>query len=352
MTTATTALDVRSVGKDFRIRRSVFAPARTLRAVDAVSFAVPAGRVLGIAGESGSGKSTLANMLVGLERPSMGEIRIGGRAMTAKPGRDLRRAVQMISQDPFGSINPRFTVRRTVQEPLIVHGIGNAEERRRRTVAALDAAELRPGDAYLERYPHELSGGQRQRVAIARATILAPKLLVADEPVSMLDVSVRAGILRLLRRLVVESWMAMVFITHDLSIVGSICDELAIMYRGSIVEHGITRDIVRRPAHPYTAALIAAVPVPDPRAAPAPLPEKLMSGAQLPPPAAGCRFQPRCRFAQPRCDSEPPQLDAIAPGREVACFFAREIAEDLAAKRAAPMAAGTAASANPDKAFQ
>jgi peptide/nickel transport system ATP-binding protein len=317
------AVEVADARKQFVAGRKLLGGGTVVRAVDGVSFAITPGRVLGIAGESGSGKSTLANLLVGLEQPSGGEIRIAGRALGRRPDADFRRSVQMVFQDPFGSINPRFTVGRTVEEPLLIHGLGDAAERHRRASAALEGAELRPGAAFLDRYPHELSGGQRQRVAIARAIVLHPRLLVADEPVSMLDVSVRAGILRLLRRLVRDNAMAMVFITHDLSIVGAVCDELAVMYRGRFVEHGPVLDVLRRPAHPYTRALIAAVPVPDPLMRPTPLPAKLFAGG--PASESGCRFASRCGYAQAACAAREPELEAIMPGHRVACLRAGEL---------------------------
>ena len=320
----TSAVEVADARKTFLAGRRLLGAGTEVRAVDGVSFAIAQGRVLGIAGESGSGKSTLANLLVGLEQPTAGAIRIDGRALGRKPDADFRRAVQMVFQDPFGSINPRFTVGRTVEEPLLIHRLGSAAERRARAAAALEEAELRPGAGFLDRYPHELSGGQRQRVAIARAIVLRPRLLVADEPVSMLDVSVRAGILRLLRRLVRENGMAMVFITHDLSIVGAVCDELAVMYRGRFVEHGPVRALLRRPVHPYTRALIAAVPVPDPAVAPAPLPAELFAGTGLA--ATGCRFAPRCGHAQPPCTATVPELQPIMPNHLVACLRAHELA--------------------------
>ena len=320
----TSAVEVADARKTFLAGRRLLGAGTEVRAVDGVSFAIAQGRVLGIAGESGSGKSTLANLLVGLEQPTAGAIRIDGRALGRKPDADFRRAVQMVFQDPFGSINPRFTVGRTVEEPLLIHRLGSAAERRARAAAALEEAELRPGAGFLDRYPHELSGGQRQRVAIARAIVLRPRLLVADEPVSMLDVSVRAGILRLLRRLVRENGMAMVFITHDLSIVGAVCDELAVMYRGRFVEHGPVRELLRRPLHPYTRALIAAVPVPDPTVAPAPLPAELFAGTGLA--ATGCSFAPRCGHARPPCTATVPELQPIMPHHLVACLRAHELA--------------------------
>ncbi len=318
------AVSVTDARKTFVASRRLFGGGTTVHAVDGVSFTIAPGRVLGIAGESGSGKSTIANLLVGLELPTGGEIAVGGRPLGRKPDADFRRSVQMVFQDPFGSINPRFTVGDTVGEPLLIHRLGSPAERHARAVAALDEAELRPGEAFMDRYPHELSGGQRQRVAIARAIVLRPRLLVADEPVSMLDVSVRAGILRLLNRLVHESEMAMVFITHDLSIVASVCDELAVMYRGRFVEHGPVRDVLQRPVHPYTRALIAAVPVPDPTVAPTPLPAKLMSGGA--PVAGGCRFAPRCSAAVAECETIDPVLEPAGPAHSVACIRHKEIA--------------------------
>lgn len=320
----TAAVEVAGARKEFVAGRRLFGTGTIVAAVDGVSFTIAPGRVLGIAGESGSGKSTLANLLVGLEHPTEGAIRIGGRALGRRPDAAFRRSVQMVFQDPFGSINPRFTVGRTVEEPLLIHGLGSAAERRDRAIAALEEAELRPGLGYLDRFPHELSGGQRQRVAIARAIVLRPRLLVADEPVSMLDVSVRAGILRLLQRLVHDGEMAMVFITHDLSIVASVCDELAVMYRGRFVEHGPVAEVLRRPLHPYTRALIAAVPVPDPSVPPALLPAKLLAGGSAP--HRGCRFAPRCDFAVAACEATEPELEDIAPGHRAACLRVREIA--------------------------
>jgi oligopeptide/dipeptide ABC transporter ATP-binding protein len=321
---ASPAVEVRGARKDFFAGRRLLGAGVRVRAVDGVSFAVPPGRVLGIAGESGSGKSTLANLLVGLEQPSDGEILVAGGALGRRPDAAFRRSVQMVFQDPFGSINPRFTIGRTVAEPLLIHRIGEEAERRRRAAEALDEAELRPGAAFLDRYPHELSGGQRQRVAIARAIVLRPRLLVADEPVSMLDVSVRAGILRLLKRLVAEGEMAMVFITHDLSIVASVCDELAVMYRGVFVEHGPVMEVLRRAVHPYTRALIAAVPVPDPGVRPAPPPAKLLAGggAETGP---GCRFAPRCEHARDACSGREPAMEDVAPGHRAACLRATEL---------------------------
>jgi peptide/nickel transport system ATP-binding protein len=325
MSSQPSIVSFRDVRKHFVPHAAMFEKAPSVRAVDGVTFSIARGRVLGIAGESGSGKSTLANLLVGLERATSGEIEVDGQAMSARPKRSLRRTVQMVFQDPFASLNPRFTVGRSVEEPMLIHGLGTSVERHAQAVAALEKAELRPGLAFMSRYPHELSGGQRQRVAIARAVILNPKLLVADEPVSMLDVSVRAGILRLLRRLVTEQHMAMVFITHDLSIVAHICDELAIMYRGRIVERGPVRDVLSAPAHPYTQALIDAVPIADPAAVPKGLPAKLLTGSGKTPAARGCPFAPRCVHAVSQCEiSDPPDFP-IAASHLAACIRAVEL---------------------------
>jgi peptide/nickel transport system ATP-binding protein len=236
------------------------------RALNNVTLSVQRGRVLGIVGESGSGKSTLANIILGLETLDSGSIRFNGTDLSTASRamhRTFRRGVQAVFQDPHASLNPRFTVGRSVEEPLVIHGMGNAEEREKRVRSVMEEAGLIPADSYLSRFPHELSGGQRQRVAIARAIILEPDLLIADEPVSMLDVSVRAGILKLLRRLVTTRRMAMVFITHDLSIIRYVCDEMAILYRGDLLEHGAVDRVLDEPEHLYTKALLAAVPVPE-----------------------------------------------------------------------------------------
>jgi len=253
-----------AVAKTYVARRGAVA------AVTGVSFALTPQRVFGIVGQSGSGKSTLANLLVREETPTAGRILFDGADIATLHGPALkafRRAVQMIFQDPFASLNPRLSVGRTVSEPLLIHGLGDRAARRLRAIAALEAAELRPGAAFLDNLPHQLSGGQRQRVAIARALVLEPKVLVADEPVSMLDVSARAGVIQLLRRLVDERGLALAFITHDLSLIGTLCDEVAVMHRGAFVEQGDARAILTRPQHAYTRELIAAIPVPDPRRA-------------------------------------------------------------------------------------
>ena len=324
--------DVLKVYQGRRSLRELVMPRRddahAIRALDGVSFRLERGRVLGIAGESGSGKSTLANLLVGLERPTGGLIRIGDRDLAGLRGADLlafRRQVQMVFQDPYASLNPRFTVRRTVEEPLVIHRIGDREARLARVMEALEEADLRPATLFLDRFPHQLSGGQRQRAAIARAIVLRPSVLVADEPVSMLDVSVRAGILRLLRRLVERLSMSLVFITHDLSLIGQMCDELAIMYQGRIVELGPALHVLAQPLHPYTRELIAAVPVPDPSQRPSDAATALLEATAPVGTAHGCRFAPRCAHAVQRCRTDDPRLRAILGAHEGACHRIEEI---------------------------
>lgn len=306
------------VSKEFASRHHV------VRAVDDVSFSLSPGRVLGIVGESGSGKSTLANLLVRAERPTSGRVVVSGTDAATLAGPDLkafRRTVQMVFQDPFSSLNPRFSVGRTVMEPLVIHGIGDRLSRRLSAVAALETAELRPGADYLDRLPHELSGGQRQRVSIARALVLRPKVLVADEPVSMLDVSARAGIIELLRVLVADRGLALMFITHDLSLIGQICHEVAVMYRGRFVETGPPLDILAAPSHPYTRALIAAVPVLDHGARGR---SAAATRTVMPAMPGGCAYAPRCSFAAAPCVMPPP-LSPIGPGRAVACARIRDV---------------------------
>jgi peptide/nickel transport system ATP-binding protein len=326
------AVEFANVRKIFRSHRGVgeliprFGEVAEVRALVDISFRLDQGRVLGLVGESGSGKSTLANVLVGLEAPSAGKMLFRGRDL-ASLKRAERRAfhgqVQMVFQDPYASLNPRFTMGQTVEEPLIIHRYPRGE-RARRVIDALERSELRPAGAFLDKYPHELSGGQRQRAAIARAIILDPSVLVADEPVSMLDVSVRAGILRLLRALVDQSNMALIFITHDLSLIGQLCDDLMVLYRGVATEFGPAAAILAQPRHPYTQQLMAAVPVPDPRKARADLPAQLLNALEASNGAAQCVFAPRCIHAIDVCRNAAPLVRRVGDV-DVACHRAEDL---------------------------
>jgi oligopeptide/dipeptide ABC transporter ATP-binding protein len=319
----------RDVEVVFAGRRSLldiarFRPAPEIRAVDGVSFEVAAGEVLAIVGESGSGKTTTANLLLGLLPPSAGSVTLDGLPLAGLGRRHLarlRRSVQMIFQDPYESLNPRMRVADVVAEPLRVHRVLASEgEVRARVREALAEAGMTPVDAYLHRLPFELSGGQRQRVAIAAALALRPKLLVADEPVSMLDVSIRADILNLLRALADEHGIAVVMITHDLSTVAAYADRIAVMYLGRIVEQGDARAVLADPQHPYTRALRSVVPVPDPsaRRAPQVLAGEMPDASRIP---SGCRFHPRCPLAFDRCRVEDPPLFAAGPDHAAACLL-------------------------------
>jgi peptide/nickel transport system ATP-binding protein len=301
-------------------------PRLWVHAVDGVSFTLARGEMLALVGESGCGKTTTAQTILGMVAPASGTVRLNGTDIAGLPERQmrpLRRQLQMIYQDPYESLDPRFRVETAVGEPLLVHGIGGKPaERRELIVAALERAGLSPAEAFLARYPHELSGGQRQRVAIAASLVLGPDLLLADEPVSMLDVSVRAGVLTLLDRLRRDGRMGILMITHDLSTAAHFADRIAVMYLGRIVEHGPARQVVRHPQHPYTKALLSVVPARDPRVRSAP---QLLTG-ETPNPVdvpTGCRFHPRCPIAVERCSALDPELRvARSASHEVACLLA------------------------------
>lgn len=296
-----------------------------VRAVDGVSLSVDAGEILAIVGESGCGKTSTVQTIMRMVDPTSGSIVLQGTDITRMPERTLRplrRTIQMVYQDPYESLDPRFTVRDTMNEPLLVHERQlSLQDREARIVAALDTVGLIPADGYLGRYPHELSGGQRQRVAIAAALVSDPSLLIADEPVSMLDVSVRAGILELLGSLC-ERGLGIIMITHDLATAAHFADRIAVMYLGRIVEEGPVDEVVRAPRHPYTRALLSVVPKPDPRQRQEPeiLQGEAPDGSDVPP---GCRFHPRCPIAVDACLTTDPLLAPVVGGEHtVACLRA------------------------------
>lgn len=296
---------------------------RRVHAVSGVSLAIRPGETLGLVGESGSGKSSLARALLQLPPPQRGSVRFDGHELTELSGEALRRIrprLQMIFQDPIASLNPRRRVSEIVAEPLVVMGVSDPAERTRRVRAMLEAVGLDP-DSVWSRRPHEFSGGQCQRIAIARALVLEPRLIVCDEPVSALDVSIRAQILNLLEDMKARFGLTLLFIAHDLAVVKSVSDRVAVMYLGRLCEVADSASLFTAPAHPYTAALMAAIPEPDPDR---PLGDsKLRPGDPPSPldPPSGCRFRTRCPHAQERCASEVPSLRQIAPDREVACHF-------------------------------
>ena len=312
-------LDVRDLVVRYPVPRGLVAsfarrPKDTVHAVEGVTLSVAAGELLALVGESGCGKTTTAHAVLRLVEPDAGSIRFGGRDITrlsARALRPLRREMQLVYQDPYESLDPRLRVRAAVEEPLLIHGVGASKsDRLERVRDALEKAELSPPELFLQRYPHELSGGQRQRVAIARTLAVEPKLLVADEPVSMLDVSVRAGVLLLLDRLRREG-LGILMITHDLSTAARFADRIAVMYLGRIVEEGATRDVVQQPRHPYTRALLSVVPSRDPRERREPqiLRGETPDAVRIP---SGCRFHPRCPIAIDDCKRIDPELRSPA----------------------------------------
>jgi peptide/nickel transport system ATP-binding protein len=314
-------LRLTDVAQVYATRRGLLGGAVAVRAVDGISFEVQAGRTLGIVGESGCGKSTTGRLALGLERPSEGAVLFEGQTMPA-PGtaawRALRREMQLVFQDPLGAMDRRLTIAQQVAEPLEIHGIGDKAERADRVAALLRDVGLRPDQA--ARHPHELSGGQRQRAVLARALATNPKLLVCDEPVSALDVSIQAQVVNMLTDLQAARGIAMVFISHDLKVVRQVSHTVAVMYLGRIVEQGDPEALFADPVHPYTRALVSAIPVPGPRRIP-----RIVLTGDPPNPAdrpSGCAFHPRCPVAVSVCRAQTPQLQTLPDGRSVACHLA------------------------------
>ena len=323
-------LELKNVRTHFPVHRGLVFKRQTgtVKAVDGVSLAVQPGEVLGLVGESGCGKSTLARTILQLVPATEGTIVLEGRNLTAAGSAEVkasRRALQMVFQDPYASLNPRMTVFAALAEPMLVHKICARAEVARRVAELMKMVGLAP--RFVKKYPHEFSGGQRQRIAVARALALQPKVIIADESVSALDVSVQAQILNLLAQLVREMNLSLIFIAHDLSVVKHISDRIAVMYLGKIVELGRAADVIERPRHPYTRALVSAIPTPDPDAERARqrivLPGDPPSPLNPPP---GCAFHPRCPYAGEKCKAAIPPLERIADGREVACIRVEEIA--------------------------
>ncbi len=296
---------------------------RVIKAVDGVSFSIPEGKTFGLVGESGCGKSTTARMLIKLYQPTDGQILFNGEDVTAIHGEDLRRYrsdVQMVFQDPYASLNPRMSVEKTIMDPMIIHHTGTPEQMEARMKELMELVGLDP--RFSKRYPHEFSGGQRQRIGIARALALNPKLIILDEPVSALDVSVQSQILNLLKSLQKELHLTYLFISHNLSVVDYMCENIAVMYLGRIVEQATRKELFETPQHPYTKALLSAIPSLDGRLSE----DRQFLSGDLPSPAnppLGCSFHTRCPYATERCSQEVPQAVQFSDTHRVYCHLAK-----------------------------
>jgi len=324
----TPLLEVTDLVKEFAVRKNPFDKALAgqdlkVHAVDGVSFSLKKGEVLGLAGESGSGKSTTGRLALRLLDPTSGSVKFEGTDLTtlgAEELRLLRPRMQMVFQDPLSSLSPRMTIGAAIRHGLDIHHLGDPQDRDAKVKNLMESVGLTPADFLFKKYPHQISGGQAQRVVIARALALNPDFIVADEPIAMADVSVRALIMELLKKLKDEHDLTYLFITHDLATAKYLCDRVAVMYLGRIVEIGPKEEIFRHPHHPYTKALLGAVPVPDPnRRRTHELPRGEIPSAVFPP--SGCHFHPRCPFAVPACQEARPPLKNVGTGHQSACIL-------------------------------
>lgn len=322
-------IEVEDLKKWFYPKQSLIGRRKApLRAVDGISFSIKKGTSIGIAGESGCGKTTTGKLLLKLYEATEGSFKFDGVEMnsvlTKQELKDFRRKAQLMFQNPYEALNPRYTIYQSLQEPLIIHQYGTKEVRRKKIINILEKVRLTPVESYLHKFPHQLSGGQLQRIVLARSLVIDPLFLVADEPVSMLDVSVRAGVLNLMREVTSTMGLTTVYISHDLSLIKYLCEETVIMYLGSIVEKGPTDKILFSPMHPYTMALISAVPSSDPDVELKELNinNSITSADNIP---EGCKFQNRCPYAQEICFKQEPLLKMTKNDHFVACHFSEEI---------------------------
>jgi oligopeptide/dipeptide ABC transporter ATP-binding protein len=329
-----TLVDVRDLKMHFPLTQGIIMQRVVgyVRAVDGVSFSIERGQTMGLVGESGSGKTTIGRTIVRLYKPTAGQIIFGDQDLATMGGEDLRlarRRVQMIFQDPFASLNPRFTIGSLISEPMHIYRLGSNKEIHDRTAELLRVVGLRP--EYIDRYPHEFSGGQRQRIAVARALSINPEFVIADEPVSALDVSIRAQVLNLLQRLQQQFNLTYLFVSHDLSVVRHVADRIAVMYLGKIVELSDRDELYAAPKHPYTQALLSAIPIPDPKIEKHR--QRIILSGDLPSPInipTGCRFHTRCPMAQQICREVEPPFEA-KEGREhyAACHFSESVSPPI-----------------------